>query len=202
MHLRFELLTAEQARAIADWRYPPPYDFYDATGDEDDLRELLDRAGPYYAALDEHGALVGFFCFKQTAQVPAGIPAGVYADPHALDVGLGMHPYLTGRGLGLAFVEAGLAFARDTFAPRSFRLSVATFNRRAIAVYARVGFRPLGTFVSHTNGGEHEFLVMTRPASAVTHAFSRHAGALRQGEGQTIEQTVDEVRALRQEPTA
>jgi ribosomal-protein-alanine N-acetyltransferase len=75
-----------------------------------------------------------------------------------------MRPDLTGRGLGLAFVEAGLAFARETFAPASFRLSVATFNRRAIAVYARAGFRPRGTFSSHTNGGEHDFLVMTRPA--------------------------------------
>lgn len=202
MHLRFALLTAERARLIADWRYPPPYDFYDASADEEDLRELLDRASPYYAALDERDELVGFFCFKQTAQVPAGLTAGAYADADALDVGLGMRPDLTGRGLGLAFVAAGLAFARQTFAPASFRLTVATFNRRAIAVYARAGFQAQGTFISRSNGGEHEFVVMTRPAIQEAHAFSRYAGALRQGEEQMIAQVVDEVRALRQEPPA
>jgi RimJ/RimL family protein N-acetyltransferase len=164
MHLRFSPLTAEQAHIIAGWQYPPPYDFYNGVGDAADLGELLDRGNPYYAAVDESGDLVGFFCFKQPAQVPAGSLAGVYDDPEALDVGLGMRPDLTGRGLGLAFVEEGLAFARERFAPGSFRLSVATFNRRAIAVYERAGFRPTITFVNRSNGGEHEFLVMVRPA--------------------------------------
>lgn len=167
MHLRFELLSEEQARAIAGWRYPPPYDFYNGDGDSDDLGELLDRDSPYYAAIDAHSDLVGFFCFKQTAQVPAAFAAGAYDDPDALDIGLGMRPDLTGRGMGLAFVEAGLAFARAAFAPASFRIAVATFNRRAITVYERAGFQPTHTFVSLTNGGEHEFLVMIRPARSV-----------------------------------
>ncbi len=103
-------------------------------------RELLDRRSPYYAAVDPHGELVGFFCFKRTAQVPAGFLAGAYDDPTALDVGLGLRPDLTGRGLGLDFVEAGLSLAREVFNPPSFRLSVvATFNQRAIAVYERTG---------------------------------------------------------------
>jgi ribosomal protein S18 acetylase RimI-like enzyme len=152
MRLRFSPLTAEQAHIIAGWRYPPPFDFYNGAGDGADLGELLDRSNPYYAAVDESADLVGFFCFKQTAQVPAGYLAGAYADPDALD-------------LGLAFVEEGLAFAREPFAPGSFRLSVAAFNRRAITVYERAGFRPTTTFVNRSNGGEHEFLVMVRPAS-------------------------------------
>jgi RimJ/RimL family protein N-acetyltransferase len=166
MRLSFSPLTAEQARAIAAWRYPPPYDFYNADADDEDLCELLDHASPYYAALDETGELVGFFCFKETAQVPTGAVVGVYDDPAALDVGLGLRPDLAGRGLGLAFVEAGLAFARATFAPGSFRLSVATFNRRAITVYERAGFRATHTFAHRTNGGDHEFMAMTRPAAS------------------------------------
>jgi ribosomal-protein-alanine N-acetyltransferase len=90
---------------------------------------------------------------------------GAYDDQSALDVGLGLRPDLVGRGLGLAFVEAGLDFAHETFAPASYRLSVATFNRRAIAVYERAGFRATRSFIQHTNGGDHEFVAMTRPAS-------------------------------------
>ncbi|MGH2390530.1 MAG: GNAT family N-acetyltransferase, partial [Chloroflexota bacterium] len=108
---------------------------------------------------------VGFFCFKQTAQVPAGFSAGVYDDPAALDFGLGLRPDLTGRGLGLGFVEAGLSFAREVFTPASFRLSVATFNHRAIAIYTRAGFRPTHTFMHRISDGEYKFMVMVRSAT-------------------------------------
>ena len=39
--LHFEPLTQADAEAIAEWRYPEPYSFYDWTADPDDLRELL-----------------------------------------------------------------------------------------------------------------------------------------------------------------
>ena len=165
MYLRFEMLSEEQARSIAGWRYPPPYDFYNADADPDDLQELLDRSSPYYAAVDPQDTLVGFFCFKHTARVPAGFAAGAYDDRDALDVGLGMRPDLTGRGLGGPFLEAGLRFAREVFAPASFRLTVATFNTRAIALYQRAGFQPTRAFMNPTNGDAHEFLAMVRAAA-------------------------------------
>jgi len=162
----FALMTLEQARVVSAWRYDPPYDFYNPSADPDDLQELLNRDAPYYAATDERGDLVGFFCFRSAAQTLGGLLSGAYADPDALDVGLGMRPDLTGRGLGAGFIEAGLAFARATFHPASFRLSVATFNRRAILAYERAGFRAGQTFMSHTSSGLHEFMAMTRPASS------------------------------------
>ena len=70
----------------------------------------------------------------------------------ALDVGLGMRPDLTGQGLGLDFVRAGLRFARDTYVPPAFRLTVATFNRRAIKVYERAGFEPVRAFGDRGTG--------------------------------------------------
>jgi len=63
------------------------------------------------------------------------------------------------------FLEAGLRFAREVFAPASFRLSVATFNTRAIALYQRAGFRIARTFTQRTNGSEREFLAMVRAAA-------------------------------------
>jgi len=165
MTYTFSLLSDEQARVIAAWRYEPPYDFYNSDADPTDLAELLDRRNPYYAVADGSGDFIGFFCFGETARMPAGVAAGAYDDPDALDIGLGMRPDLAGRGRGVTFVEAGLDFARATFRPRSFRLSVAAFNRRAIAVYERAGFRPTHTFISHTDSGDTEFLVMVRPAA-------------------------------------
>ena len=159
----FEPMDDEVAREIATWRYDPPYDFYNATSDPNDLEELLDprrREDSYFAAFDEGGELVGFFCFGTEAQVPGGD----YPDGGVVDVGLGLRPDLAGRGLGLGFQLAGLEFARRRFGPDSFRLSVATFNERAILVYERAGFRRAEVFAHSTNGGEHPFLLMTRGA--------------------------------------
>ena len=150
----FRPMNDEEAREISEWRYDPPYDFYDATSDPGDLAELLDRKrrqeGAYYAAFDERGALVGFFQFEKKGRI--------------VEVGLGLRPDLTGRKLGLGFMLAGLEFARRHFSPTGFQLSVATFNGRAIRVYERTGFRRGEVFMHHTNGGDHPFLLMTREA--------------------------------------
>jgi [ribosomal protein S18]-alanine N-acetyltransferase len=139
------------ALAIVEWHYEPPYSFYDARADQDDLALLLaeeSRAGTHFSAFDEDDELVGFFSFR--------------VEGDDVVVGLGLRPDHTGRGLGLGFVEAGLAFARERFSPRRFRLSVATFNERAIRVYERAGFVSLRTYDHATNGGVHPFLEMER----------------------------------------
>lgn len=155
MSFRFEPMSDEQARAIAAWHYDPPYDFYDWTADPDDLAELLDpvqRRDHYLAVLGEDDALVGF--------------CACHCREDAVEIGLGLRPDLTGRGLGLPFVEAVMAFARERFAPfRTFQLAVAAFNERAIRVYERAGFRRHGEIYLHrTNGGDYPFLRMERPA--------------------------------------
>jgi [ribosomal protein S18]-alanine N-acetyltransferase len=150
-------MTQAEAVAIAGWRYDAPYSFYDWTADPDDLAELLGRdtrEGKYFSAFDANAELVGWFAFSQTGDV--------------VDFGLGLRPDLTGRGLGLAYVETGLAFARERFRPRRFRLSVAVFNERAICVYERAGFEAVRTFDHETNGGIHPFVEMMRASTAVT----------------------------------
>jgi ribosomal-protein-alanine N-acetyltransferase len=170
-------MTEEAARAVLAWHYEGLYAFYNADPQElhDGLGEML--AGSYYAATDEQGALVGFFCFGAPAQVPGGHLYGLYAD-EALDIGLGLRPDLTGRGQGRAFLTAGLDFARQRFASATFRLSVAAFNQRAIRLYETVGFQAVATFVSPTRNGEVTFLLMTLPASC---AGSRRSGGSHPG---------------------
>jgi [ribosomal protein S18]-alanine N-acetyltransferase len=151
--LTFSPLSQEEAEAISEWHYPEPYSFYDWRADPDDLRELLDpalRGEAYWAVHDDGGELVGNFSFK---------PKG-----DAVEMGLGLRPDLTGRGLGAAFLAAGLEFARERFSPERFTLAVATFNERAIKVYERAGFVRDRVYMHSTNGGEWEFLEMSRPA--------------------------------------
>jgi ribosomal-protein-alanine N-acetyltransferase len=147
-------MTAADAHAIATWRYPGEYSFYDADADPDDLAELLDPAewGQRYFAADELAGhtLAGSLMVKLTGPVA--------------EIGLGLRPDLTGRGMGLSFVEAGLAFAREHYAPAAFRLYVLSWNERAMRVYERAGFARVRTFTRRNIHGESEFVEMTRPA--------------------------------------
>jgi ribosomal-protein-alanine N-acetyltransferase len=150
---RFKQMSDEDAREISRWHYEPPYDSYDATSDPDDLEELLDperRKGAYFSVFDDHGSLVGFVEFER--------------EDETVDIGLGLRPDLTGRGLGVEYLLAGLQFARERFSPDRFTLSVATFNERAIEVYERAGFRRGTEYSHHTHGVEYTFLAMAREA--------------------------------------
>jgi ribosomal-protein-alanine N-acetyltransferase len=143
-------MTADDAAAMAAWRYPEPYDFYDWARDADDLQDLLNPAGwgtKYFAADDEDGRLAGFFGFVVAGEV--------------VEIGLGLRPDLTGRGLGGSYLAAGLEYAAANFPGRSCALAVAAFNRRAIAVYERAGFREVRRYQHFTNGALHEFVWMT-----------------------------------------
>lgn len=153
MDFRIAPMTEERARAIAAWRYPTPYSFYDLPADPDDLAEFLDPrhwVDLYRAVIDADGTLIGFL---QTRP-----------DGDAVEIGLGLRPNLTGQGHGTPFLAACLDFARQRYAPARFRLAVATFNRRAITVYERAGFRPVREFMHRTNGGNYVFLLMEREA--------------------------------------
>ena len=158
----FRPMNDEEARAVVSWRYEAPYDFYDMANDPEGLEELLgppERREDYYAVRSD-GELVGFFSFGPGGQ----LPSFDYPDDGYLDIGLGLRPDLTGKGLGLDFLLAGLEFGRRHFAPAGFRLAVATFNERAIQVYESAGFRRVTVFTHHTNGGDYPFLLMTREA--------------------------------------
>jgi [ribosomal protein S18]-alanine N-acetyltransferase len=151
--LGITIMSQHEAEAISDWRYEPPYDFYDWPADEDDLAELLDpaqRRQSYFSAVDTTGELVGFFDFRLEDAV--------------VNIGLGLRPDLTGRGLGRSFLEVGLTFAREQFAPTHFGLRVADFNVRAIKVYERAGFVTTRSFMHKTNGGLFSFVKMERRA--------------------------------------
>ena len=145
-------MSEEEAEEVISWRYPGEYSFYDMERDVEDMAEL--RAGhvretKYFSALED-GELIGFFDFV------------VYGD--VVEVGLGLRPDLTGKGLGARFLEQGLAFARECFRPQRFRLRVAKFNERAIEVYRRAGFVVERDYVHDFYGTPYDFVEMSRPS--------------------------------------
>ncbi|HEV2530010.1 MAG TPA: GNAT family protein [Thermomicrobiales bacterium] len=190
--IRFRTMTEPDARQITSWRYPAPYDFYDlpeeawpdllglgqrflaadlpagivATSRHSGPRLRLPRRtrlrGVPVAPDPDAPVLGGFVCFGHEAQVGGARNAGLYREP-ALDIGLGLRPDLTGRGLGAPFFAACLDLAMRREPDKPLRLAVATFNERAITTYRRAGFREAGRCMSPVRGREVPFLVMVRP---------------------------------------
>ncbi len=155
----FRKLTQNEAEEIAyEWHYPSEYAFYDMEADREDLEEFLDeeKRGNRYFAVMEKGELIGFFSFANTAE------------ERSVDIGLGMRPDQTGKGKGRAFLKAGLDFCKQAYKPDEITLAVAVFNRRAIKVYEKAGFKAAGTFEQQTNGGTHMFLKMVYKDNVVS----------------------------------
>jgi len=143
--LTIRLASAETFAEMATWRYERPYDFYD--GDVDPVL----NPERFYEALDEDGSLVGNYYFEQKGD--------------ALEIGLGLRPDLTGRGLGLEFLLAGIEFGRRRFGLPGVILNVAAFNERAIKVYERAGFRETGRHTRRFDRwGDVEFVEMEQAA--------------------------------------
>lgn len=141
-------LNAEDARAIASWGYEPPYSFYNLSQEE--IPGLLHPGNRYFTVQDESGRLIGYCTYGTEAQVPGG--EYHLAEPVVLDVGIGMHPGMVGRGLGKAFVAAILQFAVEAFKPDRFRVSIAGFNQRSQRTFLNLGFHQTHSFSRQGDG--------------------------------------------------
>jgi HTH-type transcriptional repressor of NAD biosynthesis genes len=132
------------------WRYPPPYDFYNDSGDEPgDAATVPDD----HFALVEGGELIGFFSVGEDARVPGG----TYPDG-PVDIGMGMRPDLTGRGQGGRYLTAAVEFARRELGAGELRATVADVNERALRLCDRAGFRRVLRF----DGSERAFWILIR----------------------------------------
>jgi len=154
-HIKLTFARMDRAAAleIAAWCYPPPYDLYNLSEDEETIAYALDPGNNLVAMRDGSAQLVGFCSFGQDGQVTGGD----YSQP-ALDVGMGLHPDLTGRGHGVAYARQVLAYARQVYAPVRFRVTIAAFNQRAQRVWMHCGFHPVQRFRNPDNN--REFVVM------------------------------------------
>lgn len=138
-------MAQSEVLEIADrWKYDGEYAFYDMTADPEDYQEIIspELRGDRYFSVFDRDTLIGFFCVEQG------------------ELGLGLRPDLTGQGRGGAFLAEILDFVRENYEFEKIRLSVASFNQRAIKVYKRAGFTETGFAEIPTNGGIYEFTLM------------------------------------------
>lgn len=160
-------MNKTRALEIIAWSYDPPYDFYnmsDSVGEhQESLSELLD--GSYVVVESPMGQVIGFYCLGASAQVPVGHQFGAYSGDKetVIDLGIGMDPLLTGKGFGSTFFAYVLQNVAKRHPQVDLRLTVATFNQRAIKLYRRFGFRDELEF----QRGEVYFQTMRRSASDV-----------------------------------
>lgn len=138
------------------WFYPSPHDVYNLDASAAAL--FLDRSSGgqgYYPAVDTRGALVGFAVFGSEARV-----RGQQVVEGTLDVGAGVRPEVTSRGVGTELLGQLLDFGRGRWAPTTFRVAVAEFNVRSLALCARVGFTVAGRL---DGPGGRPFVELTLP---------------------------------------
>jgi [ribosomal protein S18]-alanine N-acetyltransferase len=148
-------MTRELALDILTWKYDPPYDLYNNEVSEEAISELLNDG--FTAVEDEYGMMIGFYCSGHSAQVPAGRGLGAYNEP-GVDIGVGMHPKLTGKGNGQVFFSFVLNELDGLNPQAPFRLTVAKFNKRAIKLYENLGFK--NRFEFKTNNTD--FIIMLK----------------------------------------
>jgi ribosomal-protein-alanine N-acetyltransferase len=137
LKLRIQDMNERFASEILNWKYEKPYDFYNNAYTEERLKELLD--GSYYALVSMDDELFGCFCTGKYAQVPAGHQIGAYNEL-LIDMGLGMNPLYVGQGMGTEFCSFILQVIEEKFKDTPIRLTVATFNGRAVRLYEKLGF--------------------------------------------------------------
>ncbi|WP_257788873.1 GNAT family N-acetyltransferase [Clostridium argentinense] len=75
-------------------------------------------------------------------------------------LGVQMRPELTGKGFGTEFVRAIINFGKKKYNLSYIDLTVAKFNKRAIKVYEKLGFKIIEEIVNTIRGNDYDFLIM------------------------------------------
>lgn len=142
-------MNEDNARKITNWYYDEPLDFYNPNPNEieETVQEFINPENAYYSILNSFNELVAYCCFGTEARVKGGI-----YDTEALDIGFGMRPNLTRRGITLRIINAVYNFAKIRFSTTLFRMTVAEFNQQALRIYKKTGFKEVQRFQREQDG--------------------------------------------------
>lgn len=160
--LDFSPMDVGSAREIIKWRYPSPYEIYNPTPMQEQnwFRTFINERSDYHRITDARsGEMTAYCCFGYEAQVPGGDYSF-----DALDTGFAMKPELTGIGLGAGYAEAVIRFGRSRYGPTHIRVTVASFNKRALRMWDKLDFFKVEIFTSTHNG--IDFVVLLKKVAA------------------------------------
>lgn len=148
MKLEFRVPTESDVKDILTWKYDGIYSFYDNSIDENKMEYIKSMANSDndFAIYDENNKLIGNCGFE-------------YIDEFFC-VGVQMRPDITGKGFGTEFVKAIVEFGRQKYNLDYIDLTVAKFNKRAIKVYEKLGFKVVEEFVNTIRGADYDFMAM------------------------------------------
>lgn len=148
-------MTPEFAFTISQWIYDGEYSMYSFEQSQETIDELLN--GDYIACTDANNKLVGYFCQGNSARIPTKDCFDYSND--RLDIGLGMHPALCGKGMGYDFVLCGIKYFTQQNPNILLRLTVACFNERAISLYKKIGFT-IERIITHKISGKPFYIMV------------------------------------------
>ncbi|URZ86630.1 GNAT family N-acetyltransferase [Floricoccus penangensis] len=150
-NVKINQLSQKNAEVIADtWKYEEPFSFYNMTEDPEDYKELISAQGRgknYYQVLLDN-ELIGYFCLFKSGD--------------GLEIGLGLKPNLTGKGIGDQFFQIILDYINQNFKVKQINLAVAEFNKRAHKLYLNHGFKDIELYDQATNGDVYPFIKMSK----------------------------------------
>ncbi|AFY56113.1 acetyltransferase, ribosomal protein N-acetylase [Rivularia sp. PCC 7116] len=152
-------MNEKSARIILNWRYDESLHFYNYNPSEieETVQEFLNPKNAYYSIFNNRNELIAYCCFGTDARVKGG-----NYDTEALDVGFGIRPNLSKRGITFRIINAVYNFAKSHFLTTLFRVTVAEFNQQAIRIYKKAGFKQVQKFKRKQDG--MDFLVFTLEA--------------------------------------
>lgn len=148
MKLEFRVPTKSDVEDILTWKFEGIYSFYDNDIDVNKMewiKSIVDSDNDF-AIYDEHNRLIGNCGFE-------------YIDEFFC-VGVQMRPDITGKGFGTEFVKAIVEFGKQKYNLEHMDLMVTKFNKRAIRVYEKLGFKVVEEFVNTIRGNDYDFMTM------------------------------------------
>ncbi|MTI65358.1 MAG: GNAT family N-acetyltransferase [Firmicutes bacterium] len=148
MELKLGELSKENVKEICTWNYSAPYDVYNwPDWDEMDKSEpSLDnkkRKKMFYSILDDKD-FIGFVELN-------------YPKEGLTRIGLGLRPDYCSKGIGKEVVDLIINKLKSKHPENKIDLEVLTWNKRALKVYKRTGFKIVETYERKTPTGIGKF---------------------------------------------
>ena len=154
--ISFHPIQQADALQILRWIYPAPYDFYNMSSDS--TESFFNPESPHFSVTDDRDELIGFLSIG----VESRVPGGDYSQP-AVDIGIGLRPDQTGRGLGRTVIQQ---FIEEVIVPGEYppllRATIAAFNQRSLKTFLSLGFEETGTFTTRVGDRDIDWIIVTR----------------------------------------